>query len=177
MIMNKVKLNFFLLIQGLLFSFLLSGCGYHVGSLMHPQVKSIAIAPVTNETLVYNTSAILRNRLTEAFMRDGSMKVTSLREADCILYARVLDINYRETTPATFDDEITYRPMEWRIWMTVEFTVLIPGNKEPLIRKQEVTADSLFQVQADFFVNRQRGIEQCSWHVSRRVVQQVTENW
>ena len=175
--MNKIKLRFLLLFSGVMLSLLLGGCGYHVGSLMHPQIKSIAIAPVTNETLAYNVAAILRNRLTEAFMRDGSLKVKSLREADCILYARVTKITYRETTPATFDDEITYRPMEWRIWMTVEFTIIIPGNKEPLIKKQKIMADAIFQVQADFFVNRQRGIKQCAWHLSRKIIQQTTEGW
>ncbi|MDD5596732.1 MAG: LPS assembly lipoprotein LptE [Victivallaceae bacterium] len=174
---NNTKSRFLLLCTGSVLFVMLSGCGYRFGHIMHPQVKSIAVAPVTNETLVYNASAYLRNKLTEAFMRDGALEVKSLREADCIIYVRVVDVNYRETTPASYDDEITYRPMEWRIWMTVEFTVIIPGNKEPLIKLQEVTADALFQVQADFFVNRQRGIEQCSWHVARRVVQQVTEAW
>ena len=156
---------------------MLSGCGYRFGHFMHPQVKSIAIAPVKNETLAYNVPAILRNRLVEAFMRDGALKVTSLREADCILYARVTKLVYRETTPASFDNEITYRPIEWRIWMTVEFIVIIPGNKKPLIKRQKILADALFQVQADYFVNRQRGIEQCSWHLARKLAQQITEAW
>lgn len=175
--MNKIKLNFLILCAGTSLLLLLSGCGYHLGHLMHPQVKSIAIAPVKNETLVYNVPAILRNTLSEAFMRDGALKVKSLREADCILYARVTEVTYRETTPASFDNEITYRPMEWRIWMTVEFTVVIPGNKEPLIKKQKISADALFQVQADYYVNRQRGIQQCSWHLARKLTQQVTEAW
>ena len=175
--MNKMKLRFLVLFAGTSLLLLLSSCGYRFGHFMHPQVKSIAIAPVKNETLAYNVPAILRNNLAEAFMRDGALKVTSLREADCILYARVTKITYRETTPASFDDELTYRPVEWRIWMTVEFTVIIPGNKEPLIRKQKIKADSLFQVQADYFVNRHRGIEQCSWHLARKLAQQVTEAW
>lgn len=177
MMMNKVKLRFLILFMGTTLFLLLSGCGYHFGHFMHPQVKSIAIAPVKNETLAYNVPAVLRNRLSEAFMRDGALKVESLREADCILYARVVKITYRETTPASFDDEITYRPMEWRIEMSVEFTVIIPGNKEPLIKLQKITADAIFQVQADYFVNRERGIEQCSWHLARKLTQQVTEAW
>jgi hypothetical protein len=169
--------RFLLFFAGASLCLLFNACGYHAGYLMHPQVKTIAIAPVKNETLIYNVPAILRNKLAEAFMREGSLKIRSLREADCILYARVTKITYRETTPASFDNEITFRPMEWRIWMTVEFTVIIPGNKEPLIKKQTVLADSLFQVQADLFVNRQRGVAQCSWHLARRVVQNVTEAW
>ena len=175
--MNKIKLRFLTLFAGIVLLTTLSGCGYRFGHFMHPQVKSIAIAPVKNETLAYNVPATLRNNLAEAFMRDGALKVTSLREADCILYARVTKITYRETTPASFDDQITFRPMEWRIWMTVEFTVVIPGNKEPLVKKQKLMADALFQVQADYYVNRQRGIEQCSWHLSRKLAQQVTEAW
>ncbi|MFA6715180.1 MAG: LPS assembly lipoprotein LptE [Victivallales bacterium] len=174
---NNTKSRFLLLFAGSALLLMLCGCGYHFGHLMHPQVKTIAVAPVTNETLVYNASAYLRNKLTEAFMRDGALEVKPLREADCIIYARVTEVRYRETTSASYDNEITYRPMEWRIWMTVEFTVIIPGNKEPLIKLQKVTADALFQVQADFFVNRQRGLEQCSWHLSRRIAQQVTEAW
>ncbi|MDD5697157.1 MAG: LPS assembly lipoprotein LptE [Victivallaceae bacterium] len=175
--MNKVKIKFLSFFPVAALLLLLNGCGYHVGYLMHPQVKSIAIAPVENETLVYNASAILRNRLTESFMREGSLKVESLRNADCILYARVIKVMYRETTPASYDNEITYRPMEWRIWMTVEFSVIIPGNKEPLVRRQQITADAIFQVQADYYINRQRGIEQCSWHLARKLTQQVTEAW
>ncbi len=174
--MKMNKLRFLILFFGAAL-FLLSGCGYHFGHIMHPQVKSIAIAPIKNETLVYNVPAVLRNRLAEAFMRDGSLKVASLREADCIIYVRVTEINYRETSPASFDNEITYRPMEWRIWMTAEFTVVIPGNKKPLIELQNVSADAIFQVQADYYVNRQRGVEQCSWHLSRIIAQQVTEAW
>ena len=175
--MNKLKSIFSALTVGAALLLLLSSCGYHSGHFMHPQVKSIAIAPVKNETLAYNVPAIVRNNLAEAFMRDGALKVTSLRKADCILYTRITKIVYRETTPASFDNEITYRPIEWRIWMTAEFTVIIPGNKEPLIKKQEIKADALFQVQADFFVNRHRAIEQCSWHLSRLLAQQVTEAW
>lgn len=175
--MSRTKLKLFVFFTGTALLIVLSGCGYHFGHVMHPQVKSIAIAPLKNETLAYNVPAILRNTLCEAFMRDGALKVESLRNADCILYARVTKIVYRETTPASFDDEITYRPMEWRIWMTAEFTVIIPGNKEPLIRKQTAMADAIFQVQADYYVNRQRGIQQCSWHLARKIVQQVTEAW
>ena len=175
--MNKIKLRFSILLTVAVLFLLLNGCGYRLGHLMHPQVKSIAVAPLKNETLAYNVPAVLRNRLTEAFMRDGALKVESLRKADCILYARVTKITYRETTPASFDNEITFRPMEWRIIMTAEFTVIIPGNKEPLIKLQKVSADAIFQVQADYFVNRERGIEQCAWHLSRIIVQQITECW
>ena len=48
-----------------------SGCGYRVGSLMHPQIRTVAVAPVVNETIAYNVSAEVRGLLCEAFMTDG----------------------------------------------------------------------------------------------------------
>ncbi|QSH40163.1 LPS assembly lipoprotein LptE [Lentisphaerota bacterium ZTH] len=156
---------------------LISGCGYKVGSIMHPQVKSIAVAPVINDTISYNLAAVMRNRLTEAIMRDGSLKVKNLREADCILYARIVEINYVETTPATYDNQVTYRPAEWRVWMKVEFSVIIPGKKEPLIKKRTIEASTLFQIQADLFVNRNRANRQVCWKASRLVTQMITEGW
>ena len=63
------------------------GCGYRVGSLMHPQIKTVAVAPVQNETVEYNLTAQVRNLLCERFMVDGSLKLVDEKEADCIVYA------------------------------------------------------------------------------------------
>ena len=61
-----------------------AGCGYKFGSTMHPQITSVAVAPVTNETLSYNASAVLRQKLTELFTTDGSLKLKSIGNADTI---------------------------------------------------------------------------------------------
>lgn len=46
-----------------------SGCGYRVGSLMHPQIRDRSRSrPVVNETIAYNVSAEVRGLLCEAFM-------------------------------------------------------------------------------------------------------------
>ena len=58
------------------------GCGYRVGSLMHPQIKTVAVAPVQNETVEYNLTAQVRNLLCERFMVDGSLKLVDEKEAD-----------------------------------------------------------------------------------------------
>lgn len=70
------------------------GCGYRVGSLMHPQIKTVAVAPVQNETVEYNLTAQVRNLLCERFMVDGSLKLVDEKEADCIVYARVTDVRF-----------------------------------------------------------------------------------
>ena len=54
----------------LLLALFFSGCGYRIGNLGHPQLKSVAIAPVVNDTLAYNASAEMRGQLAERFQVD-----------------------------------------------------------------------------------------------------------
>ncbi len=69
-----------------------SSCGYRVGSLMHPQIKTVAIADVKNETTEVLASAIMRKLLAERFQFDNSLKIVSLDKADCIVYCRIKGI-------------------------------------------------------------------------------------
>ena len=64
-----------------------AGCGYNVSTIQNPQIKSIAIAPIKNESVMPNVSEFMRNALAEAFQVDGSYKVSNQYEADCILLA------------------------------------------------------------------------------------------
>ena len=43
-----------------LLAFGLGGCGYHLGDIGNPQLKSIAVAPIDNETYEPNASAFMR---------------------------------------------------------------------------------------------------------------------
>ncbi len=154
-----------------------SGCGYHMGSIAHPQLSSIAIAPVKNETTVYNAASEMRMELCEMFMVDGSLTLTDMNKSDCILYARILDVSYIEVSEDSYDDDIIYRPTEWRVDIKVEFTVSIPGRREPLVPATTVSGSSLFQVQADMETNRHQATLQACADAARRVVSLTTEAW
>ena len=49
----------------------LSSCGYHMGSMMHPQIKTVAIAEVRNETREVLAGTIMRKQLAERFGDDA----------------------------------------------------------------------------------------------------------
>ena len=73
----KLK-RFFLPFTGFLLLMLLSSCGYHMGSMMHPQIKTVAIAEVRNETREVLASAIMRKQIAERFQFDNSLKISSV---------------------------------------------------------------------------------------------------
>ena len=162
-----------------LFLFLLlfvTGCGYHMGSIMHPQVKSIAIAPVINESLAYNAASDMRGMLSEQVMRDGSLKLTDLKTADCILHARILEVTYNKIDDDSYNSQI-FRPSEWRISVKVEFEVIIPGKREPLVSRRVVSGTANIQALADLEGSRMQGTRYACFDAAERIIQATTEAW
>ena len=156
---------------------LFNSCGYQMGSLMHPQIKTIAVAPVTNETIEPYVSADLRSALCEQFQFDGSLKLKSLKDADCIIYGRVIEVETFDVTDATFDDKQTFRTAEWKVEVTYEFQVIIPGKARPLIAKRRVIGEAKYQIFADQQTTRRRGIQQACRNAAREAVIYTTEAW
>lgn len=168
--------NRFLLIS-ILALVLLPGCGYHIGSLMHPQIKTIAIAPVENKTLGYHLAADLRSLLCERFMVDGSLKLKDIKNADCILYAKVVDAQFNEVSSISRNDDENYNANEWSVTIKVEFSVIIPGRKIPLISTRTVSGKANFQGMGDMETGRSQGIQKACYDAATQVVQYTTEGW
>lgn len=158
----------------------LSGCGYNIGyTTMHPDIKSIAIAPVTNDTVVYNASSLVRGMLCEAFNVDGSMKLEDMTKADCIVYCRITQATFSEVTRGSsrrYEDD-DFRTGEWQANLTAEFCVIIPGRKEPLVPLRSVTGSAYYQIQADPTTNRMYGIQQAGYDMAKKIVTSITEAW
>ncbi|HBP08509.1 LPS assembly lipoprotein LptE [Victivallis lenta] len=155
------------------------GCGYRVGSLMHPQIKTVAVAPVQNETVEYNLTAQVRNLLCERFMVDGSLKLVDEKEADCIVYARVTDVRFAEVSWAKNDkdrDDI-FLPNEWSVTLTIEYSVIIPGRVQPLVAAKKVTGTANFETGPDQMIGRLNGVRQAAYDASKNVVSSFTEGW
>lgn len=164
----------FLMFTGL-FAVLATGCGYKLGNIAHPQIKTIAVAPVINETTAYNASAIMRGMICDQLMFDGSLKIKDLNSADCIIYAKILEITSQEVMDQTYNNNQTYRPAEWQLTVKAEFSVVIPGRKDALVEKRTITGSANYQVQADQEVNKQRGIMMACREAARQLVQYTTE--
>ena len=153
-----------------------SGCGYQFGSLMHPQITSVAVAPVTNETLFYNSAAVLRQKLTEVFTTDGSLKLKTIGTADCIVYARITKITFKETSGHIRDDD-DFLPNEWTVTADVEYSVILPGRAKPLLGPCTVSGHAEFVSDADLENARTNGMRQAMFDAAKSIVANLTEAW
>ena len=154
-----------------------SSCGYHMGSTMHPQVSNIAIGKVINDTAVYNASVQLQQALAEQFMVDGSLKVVNLGNAQAIIYSRIVNIGYSMYSSRAAASGGVYRAAEWQARVAVEFSVILPGEREPLIPRQVVYGEAYFRQQADLEVQRSRAVQMALRNAAKKIVQNTTELW
>lgn len=161
----------------LCFVVFLSGCGYHVGSITHPQIKTVAIADVKNETYEVLASAMCRNVLAERFQFDNSLKLTSLEKADCIVYVRILNVNNSGISWNFNSKTEDFRANEYNLTVTVEYLVRMPGRAQPLVPKSTATGSSLYLFTLDPAIGRVSALKQCLLRISNQIVAATTEAW
>lgn len=167
------KAGSFLIVLSLLISFC-SGCSYQMGGMMHPQIKSIAIAPVKNNSREVLASTIMHKLLAERFMFDGSLKLTSMEKADCIVYCQ---INSVTQNAVSWDEDDEERPSEFNLSVSGEFVVMLPGKTVPLIKKRSITGSCTYQFRTDPAIGKENGLTQACLQMANMVVQYTTEAW
>lgn len=171
---GKEKFRKFLFPVFLLLLLGCTSCGYRMGSMMHPQIKTVAIAPVKNNTREVLASITMRRQLEECFMRDGSLKLTSMERADCIVYCQ---INTVTQSAIAWDDDDEDRPFEFRLTTTGTFTVLMPGRTVPLVKSRVVSGSCNYQFLTDPAIGKENGLMQACRKMAEMVVQYTTEAW
>lgn len=148
-----------------------------MGSMMHPQIKTIAISEIRNDSREPLLTPVLRNQLAEAFQFDNSLSLKQKDDADCILYCRVVSVQTRTIRTSSTDNDRTYRPSEFQITINAEFMVKIPGKSQPLIPLRTVSGSANYQYNADPNVGKYYGMRQAAYNLSRMIVEYTTEAW
>ncbi|OQA79774.1 MAG: hypothetical protein BWY31_04160 [Lentisphaerae bacterium ADurb.Bin242] len=158
-------------------AFLSTSCGYRVGSLMHPQIKTVAIADVKNDTTEVLAATVMRKLLAERFQFDNSLKVVSLDKADCIVYCRIVGVQNLGVTWESYDNDQTFRPSEFKLTVSVEFSVQIPGQSVPMVPLRPVSGTATYQFTSDPAIGREGGLQQACLKIANSIVSSTTEAW
>ncbi len=156
---------------------LLSACGYHMGSMMHPQIKTIAIAEIRNDSKEPLLTRTMRQQLAEAVQVDGSLKLVSQSEADCILYCKIKEVDTISVREDSDDGQENYTPSEFQLTITGSFQVLIPGQSKPLIPIREISTRANYQYESDPQIVRFQGMKQAAKRFANLAIQYTTEAW
>jgi len=155
---------------------LLSGCGYHIGFVKHPQLNTIAVAPAVNETAVYNAASDARMMMSEVVVQDGTFKLVDEKIADAVIFMTVKNVSFAEVSSASVTDSNTYRPNEWATRVNIEYKLIIPGQAGS-VRSGSVTGKALFQSPIDIESSRLRAVRQACYEACRKIIYNIAEGW
>lgn len=75
-------------------------CGYSVRALLPPNLKTIAVQPVENQTSRPGLDVQLTDRLVQGFTRDGSLRIADIERGDIVLTCKIGGF---EKLPQTYD--------------------------------------------------------------------------
>ncbi len=154
------------------------GCGYHIGGLAHPQLQTVAIAPVVNDTTLLYASATMRNELAARFMIDGTYKLADMDEADMIVFVKINSYALSESGESSYDEgEGLYLPSTWSVTLNSTVSVSIPGRAELLINNVNVSQTARFQNNIDHYLSQETGVKQACYLTAGTVVSMTTEAW
>lgn len=155
---------------------LCASCGYRIGFIKHPQIDSLAVAPVINETAIYNAASNMRMMLNEVIMQDGTYKLSDQKRADVILFLTVKQVSFSEYDDASVHNKYEYKPAEWLTVVSVSYKAVVPGQGKPIL-EGTVTGSARFQENLDLETVRLRSTRQACYEAARRIIYRISEGW
>ena len=162
----------------------LGGCQYRWGGVMHPQISSIAVGGFENTTRHPGLSAILRSKLSENLMRDGSVSLAELSDADSVVTGRISSVDLTPvasvrgaSTLVRDSNQDQYQSAIYRVNVTVSYELRVPGYKTPLVSTQTVQGTADFSRLPDMRISREEALQTALNDAAVRMVSSITEAW
>ena len=162
-----------------------TGCtSYHWGFVSHPQIKTIGISEFENKTDHPSLAVLLRKKLAEHVMRDGSLRLTDCEDADITLKGTIRNYDFGRAGAAEIRDEedlpdnrSAYQTSIFSVKVKIRYSTMIPGNDKLLMSGRSVTGKADFPEMPDLTVSRQSGLQQALNDAAKQMVVSITEAW
>lgn len=106
---------------------LLGCCGYSVRALLPPNLKTVSVQPVENQTSRPGLDVQLTDLLVRGFTRDGSLRIADLERADIVLTCKVSGF---EKLPQTYD--ASQAIATWRLTLQAQVNAQDRVKAQPL---------------------------------------------
>jgi hypothetical protein len=184
-IMTGLKRSFFWLAP-VLFSAVLTGCGYSTGSLLPPRLRTIYVDNFKNKIdigkevtesaryTLYRPG--LENEVTDAiverFVFDGNLKIAPEDEADLTLKGNLLD--YRQDA-LRYDGNDNVE--EYRIKVTIDMELTDVAGDKLLWAETGFVGESTYKTTGRFAASEDTAREEAIEDLARRVVERTIEDW
>jgi hypothetical protein len=151
------------------------------GSLAHPQIRSIAVGRILNQTADAGMAFQLRSSLVEELIRDASIKLVGRKQAQTIMEAQILSFKFDQVaeskTRADADGNSTYQTEVYRATVNLKVRLMVPGRSAPAVDWREVSGSVEFSRLPDLAATRVQALRQALAAGSSRAVTVMVEAW
>jgi hypothetical protein len=149
----------------------------------HPQIRSLAVGTFANDTRESSAAASLRGRIAEALSKEPGIKLAQPEVADAVIEGRVVTVSQRPLVRGKRDEADVnhkadaYQTALYRLVVTVEYEVRIPGYAKPFIEKRQITGQADMGNWPDQQVMRANALGLALADAATQIVTAVTEAW
>ena len=163
---------------------LLCSCAYHLGNpALHPEMKTLSIAEVLNQTPESSLTALFKNALAERIANEPGLRLASAASAEAAqlkLLIKALDNRSLARAKLRDDEDIdyegdAYQTVLYRINAKVAYELYSPMSPGKLLRKGEVTGQADLPKLHDREVALRAALRQLAIDLARDLVVELSE--
>lgn len=165
-------------LAGLIVAACQTGCssmGYELGSMLPPEIQTVFIPTVQNNTEEPQIESETTRAIIDAFARDGSLRLAGQSEADSVLYVTLTSY---QIVPLAFRRDTRTAAEEYRIYLTASMMLLRnDGSEEVIAQSPALRGNWTFEMIGDLTTSKRIGLPDAAADLARHVVAQVVEYW
>jgi hypothetical protein len=124
--------------------FILSGCGYSLGSLLPPHINSVYVETFDNKTYERNIEIKIAEEIKNRYNWDGNLRVVnSKEEADALLEGEI--VNYIRQ-PARYSDIDDKNIDEYKLVLVVNLKFIDLANERAMWTERNFSGEAYYVV-------------------------------
>ena len=166
------------LLTALIAGFLLASCaGYQLGGTkpaILSGVDSVAVPMFRNDTLHPRAEALATSAAADAFVQDGTYRLTSRGEADAVLEGIVHKIEYAQIRATRLD---TLRPEELQNVVTLNWTLRDGADPNKVLATGTSVGSSRFFVDSNLQTSRNNALPDALQRATEAMVSRLADGY
>ncbi|MFH1855855.1 MAG: LptE family protein [Candidatus Omnitrophota bacterium] len=161
----------------------LAGCGYSLGSLLSPHIKTVYVETFKNKTLQENIEIKVSDEIKQRYNWDGNLRVVNNKEeADAVLEGEVVDYIRQ---PARYSEADNKTIDEYKLVVAVNLKFIDAAKDETLWTESNFTGEAFYVISgtmADTQTRVRANSEEKAFEfaledLAQNVVDRTTEGW
>lgn len=152
-----------------------AGCGYRVGGLLPPHVRTVAVPVLVNQTDEPAVEGFLTRAIVDAFARNGRLQVVTPERADAVLEGELT--NYVVSSIA-FDPRVNVT--QYRLTVTLNVRFRDVREQRMLFQQanlQEYADFRVFGQAADTIAREEGALQEAAAEIARTIVSLAIERF